>query len=79
MTLRAPAITTQQSTQHGSLNKKVHRVNNYQYSKHVCEKYVKFHCFLQYLTPIEHIMFIISSILTVTEGDSNDIYHVVST
>ena len=35
--------------------------------------------FLQYLTSFEHIiMFIISSILTVAEGGSNDIYDVVS-
>jgi len=33
--------------------------------------------FLQYLTPFEH-MFIISRILTVAEGSSNDIYNVVS-
>jgi len=33
--------------------------------------------FLQYLTPFEH-MFIIPSILTVTEDGSNDIYNVVS-
>ena len=30
--------------------------------------------FLQYLTPFEAHMFIISSILTVAEGGSNDIY-----
>jgi len=33
--------------------------------------------FLQYLTPFKH-MFIISCILTVAEGGSNDIYDVVS-
>ena len=38
---------------------------------------VKIHCFLQYLTPFEH-MFIMFSILTVAEGGSNDIYDVVS-
>jgi len=32
---------------------------------------------LQYLTPFEH-MFIISSILTLTQDGSNDIYDVVS-
>jgi len=30
VTLRAPAITTRQSTQHGRQNKKAYRVNNYQ-------------------------------------------------
>ena len=34
--------------------------------------------FLQYLTSFEHNMFIISSILTVAESGSNDIYDVVS-
>jgi len=42
VTLRAPAITTRQSNQHGHQNKKAYRVNNYQWSKHV---YVTFHCF----------------------------------
>ena len=40
---------------------------------YICDIY----CFLQYWTPFEH-MFIISSILTVAEGSSNDIYDVVS-
>jgi len=35
MTLRAPVITTPQSTQHGRQNKKAYWVNNYQWSKHV--------------------------------------------
>jgi len=30
VTLLAPAITTQQSTQHGRQNKKAYRFNNYQ-------------------------------------------------
>ena len=33
--------------------------------------------FLQYLTPFEHICCIISSILTVAEGGSYDMYDVV--
>jgi len=35
VTLRATAITTRQSTQHGRQNIKAYQVNNYQYSKHV--------------------------------------------
>ena len=30
VTLRTPAITTRQGTQHGRQNKKAYRVNNYQ-------------------------------------------------
>jgi len=34
VTIRAPVITTRQSTHDGRQNNKAHRVNNYQYSKH---------------------------------------------
>jgi len=57
VTLRAPAITTRQSTQHGRQNKKAYRVNNYKITKnniqnmYICD----ISLFLQYLTPLEHI------------------------
>ena len=50
VTLRAPAITTRQSTRRGRQNKKAYQVTNSQ-NMYKWENSL----FLQYLTPFEHI------------------------
>jgi len=78
VTLLASALTIRQSTQHGHKNKKAYRVNNLKIITNSQNLYIcDISLFLQYLTPLEH-MFIISSILTVAEGSSNNIYDVVN-
>ena len=75
LTVGAYAITTRQSTQHGRKNKKAYRVNNNQQSKQVYMWHVT--VFTVFNTLCTH-MFFVSSILTVAEGGSNDIYAAVS-
>ena len=73
MTLRAPAITTQQSTQHGRRKRRTGLTITNSKKMYICEISLFFFTVYTLWTP----MFINSSILTVAEGGSNDIYDVV--
>ena len=66
MTLCEPVITTRQSTRHGHRNKIITNSQN----MYICENSP----FFTVSNPLWTHMFIISSILTIAEGGSNDIY-----